>query len=168
MSKYQTLTSSLRWIFLGSCLLILILVVLCAIAASPKISKFVPDGTPDWQRYSDPSHGFLIQYPSTTHPETLMDKEPGLVSRLAFDFEQPVHKGTTLGPLETRFKISVWQNPNRLTADAWAKQNSNPKLTLTIHPIQIAGRKGVTLRTTIMVGSITSNFVSDQDWMYEL
>lgn len=121
-----------------------------------------------WKQYSDPHHRFQIQYPETTKPETLTELEPGLQSRLVFQFEQSFHSAADAGSLQFRFQISVWQNTNHLSAEAWAKQNVKPQFTLETRAIQIAGRKGVQVKTTNLAWTIVKTFVVDKDILYEL
>ena len=124
--------------------------------------------SPAWKQYADPLHHFLIHYPDTTKAETMQSQEPGLLSRVVFEFEQAFDSGADVGSLKFRFQISVWQNTNHLTAEAWAKQNLKPQFTLETRPIQIAGRKGVLVKTTNLVWPTVKIFVVDQDCLYEL
>jgi len=126
------------------------------------------DDTSNWKEYSDSNHGFLIHYPNITDPLLLRDKEPALLFRVVFDFEQPFHVDANVGSMRFRFQISAWQNPNRLTADTWARLNSKSRLPLEIHPIKVAGRDGVTFRTTTLAWPVIFIFVPQNDLIYEL
>jgi hypothetical protein len=121
-----------------------------------------------WLTYSNSSEGFAIQYPSTTHPETLQDKEPNLVSRVAFGFEQSFQKGQDSGFLKFRFQISLWRNTNQLSAELWAKEHTNAKLTSAVRPMRVANRQGVVVKTTNLAWSSVKIFVADRDSIYEL
>ena len=125
-------------------------------------------GEEAWRQYLDPGNSFLLQHPGTTAPELLPDKEPGLLFRVAFEFEQPFQSGENTGSLKFRFQISVWQNTNHLTAGAWAAQHFNPKLILETRPARLAGRDGVVLRTTNLAWASLNNIVADRDRIYEL
>src|SRR5260370_24088827 len=121
-----------------------------------------------WKQYSDPSGSFFIRYPSMTHPEMLRDKEPGLVSRIAFGFEQPFHISEDVGSMRLRFQISVWKNSNQLAAEGWAKQDANPQLPSTTRSIEVGGREGVILYTSNLAWPIVKIFVAYNDCIYEL
>ena len=118
--------------------------------------------------YSDPDHRFFIQHPATTLAEAVQEHPPGLLSRVIFKFEQPFQHGPDAGSLKFTFQISVWQNTNHLTAEAWAKRDTKPQLTLDMQPIRIASRNGIILRTTNLAWTMVTTFVDDEDCMYEL
>ena len=121
-----------------------------------------------WRQYSDPKFHFSIQYPNITESKPLPDQESGLSSRVAFEFEQSFQSGPDAGSLKFRFQISVWQNTNHLTAEAFAKQKIKPELTLETRSIQMAGRKGVQIKTTNLAWTILKTFVVDKEHAYEL
>lgn len=121
-----------------------------------------------WKQYSDSGQRFLIQYPGTTRAETIPAKEPGLLYRVAFGFEQEYHQGEDAGSLKFRFQISIWQNTNHLSAEAWVKQNLKPQFTVETRSVQISGRKGVMVKTTNLAWTTVKFFVVDQDCLYEL
>ena len=140
----------------------------CLSLALAGVSVCAKAGDPEWKQYSDPNHRFIIHHPGTTQPEAGSDKEPGLLSRVRFKFEQSFHSGADAGSLKFNFQISVWQNTNHLTAEAWAKRDANPQLTLDTCAVRIAGRKAVRLRTTNLAWTIVRTFVGEQECMYEL
>jgi len=122
----------------------------------------------EWRQYSDPKFHFSIQYPSITESKTVTDSAPGLLSQVAFEFEQSFQSGPDAGSLKFRFQISVWENTNHLTAEAWAKQKIKPELTLETRSVQIAGRRGVQVKTTNLAWTILKTFVVDKEHTYEL
>jgi hypothetical protein len=122
----------------------------------------------DWKQYSDANHGFCIQYPSASHVEAVQEKEPWLISRVAFEFEQPFQKGEDVGSLKFSFQITVWQNPDHLDEITWAKRDASPRLTSEVCQIRVAGRDGITLHTTNLAWTTVKTFVADKGRMYEL
>ena len=121
-----------------------------------------------WKQYSDPDHRFNIQHPGTTEAEAVQDKDPGLLSRVRFKFEQSYRNGPDVGSLKFSFQISVWQNTNHLTAGAWAKRDAGPQLALNTQAMRIAGRNAVAVRASNQAWIIVKIFVDDEDCMYEL
>ena len=140
----------------------------CLSLALAGVSVCAKVGDPEWKQYSDSQHRFIIQHPGTTQPEAGSDKDPGLLSRVQFKFEQSFHSGADASSLKFNFQISVWQNTNHLTAEAWAKRDAGPQATLDTRPIQIAGRNGLRVRTSNQAWIIVKIFVGDDDCLYEL
>lgn len=140
----------------------------CVFLALAGFSTQAEAGDPPWKQYSDPDHRFLIEYPESAATQIVSEKEPRFLSGVAFQFEQPFHTGADAGSLKFHFQISVWQNTNQLNAEAWAKENIKPGLTLETRSIQIAGRKGVRIKTTNLAWSVVKTFVADQGCIYEL
>jgi len=116
-------------------------------------------GRDDWKRYDDPSHQFVIEYPDLARPAASTESKPGLLSAAAFDFEHP---------FRLRFQISVWDNPDNLSVALWATQHINERLPAAIHPVEIAGRRGLMVRTTNLSWPIVKTFVAGDRSMYEL
>jgi hypothetical protein len=161
----------LHWVNLCACVILALGGLGCAANAnSPKLTQpiSVENGTSTWRLYSDLEHGFFIRYPAPTQPQLLSDQEMGLKSRVSFNFEQPFNNGEDTGTLKFRFLVSVWQNTNSLTAEAWAKQNTNPQLRSAVRQTQVAGRTGATVRTSNLAWDTVETFVADKDLMYEL
>ena len=121
-----------------------------------------------WRKYSDDTQRFKIEHPSNTEPKSSQSGEPGLLFRAGFDFEQPFNKGTDSGTLKFRFQVSIWENTNQLSAEAWAGQHFNPKLIQETHPTRLAGRKALVLRASNLAWTSVNHVVADHDRIYEL
>ena len=122
-----------------------------------------------WKRYSDPNHDFTVEYPGFSRPEVPHQNYPGLLSATRFDFSQPIQTDVNVANVNFSVQISVWQNPEHLSTEAWArKRNANPRTILSQRPID--GRNGIMLHQTWEgVGLITVFvFVAESDRMYEI
>jgi hypothetical protein len=126
-----------------------------------------PGTNSDWKQHSDLVHGFVIQYPSITHVQVAQENVPGLLSHTVFAFD-PFPLGEDGGSIEFSFQILVWQNPEKLTAEAWARQQTNPQFTSPVRSHPIADHKGIMVRTSNLVWYTDHIFVDEADRMYEV
>jgi hypothetical protein len=121
----------------------------------------------EWSQYSDPSNRFVVSYPSMTHVEVVREELPRLLSRTIFVFNQPY--GENQGSIDLSFKISIWQNTQRLTAETWVRQNTNPQLITSAAASRLVGNHhGVMLSTSNLAWSTVEIYVAETDRMYEL
>ena len=138
--------------------------------SSSSLGERCPGINNHWEQYIAPGREFAIEYPSTTHPERPSPDDLNLASRTVFKFEQRFDTGgvRNKGFIDFEVEISVWQNPHRQTAEAWATQHANPHFTSHAGPSQVANREGYTLRQSDLASWHVKTFVAANDRMYEL
>jgi len=142
------------------------------VPAEPGSMVPAADGCPKsgvkWKAYTAPNHEFAIQYPGTTHPEISLDTQTALLSRTIFQFVQPFQTDSNNGSLRFSVQISVWRNPRQITAEAWAKQNTNQQLISDARQIQVGTFDGYILRETNQIAWVVHLFVARSDRIYEV
>jgi hypothetical protein len=128
-----------------------------------------PQTNLEWKQYIAPNREFSIRYPSSTHAETSQERNVGLVSRTSFKFNQAFDVGGgNKGFIRFDFQGSVWRNPNRLSAETWAKRGINPALISDAGALTVSNAKGYSLRKSDLASWSVDIFVARSDRMYEI
>ena len=122
-----------------------------------------------WNEYVAPDRDFDISYPNTASPRVLQEKIAGLLSRTSFPFSQPFDAGKgNRGTIAFDVQVSIWLNPHTLTAEQWAKRDSDPALTSDAGPRTVSGLKGFGLRKSDLASWSFEIYVARADRMYEI
>jgi hypothetical protein len=146
-------------------------VTVLAITSTAHAANMCPGTNGKWNLYTAPDKEFVLEYPSTTHADISGEKEiPGLLSRTLFIFEQPLQAGDSSGLIRFSFslKVSVWENPKRLSPEDWATQHTNPHFVSNAGPRRIGGRDAYVLHASTLASWTVETFVGASDRMYEL
>jgi hypothetical protein len=127
-----------------------------------------PKSDVKWKTYTAPDGDYVIQYPSTASPQMSPDKLPGMVSRMILDFEQPFQTADSGGSIRFSVQVSVWMNPDKLTAETWARQNTNPQLVSEGHRQKVGGLEGYVLRESNLTAREVHLYAAQNNRMYEV
>jgi hypothetical protein len=137
------------------------------------VTDTCPGTSHNWAQYTAPGREFAIQYPRTTHPQRLSPDDPRLVSWTGFSFEQPFeydtgNRGSHRGSVRFNVEISVWLNPNEQTAEAWAREHTNPRFVSDAGPSRVGNQEGYSLRESDLSSYHVRMFVAHSVSIYEL
>lgn len=140
-----------------------------ALLAAPALSRDgCPASTEAWKPFVNAAFDYTVEYPFSTAAKLQSDPSPDLLQKILFPFEQRFESSAAGGRLLVSFQVSVWNNPEKLTSEAWAKRHTDARLVSHAEPCVVALTEGYCLRESSMTSWMVRSFVVRGNRAFEL